>query len=940
MQLLRCSLFIPAILLVVTISCWAESSCPALRLPQIAPGTNIFSDQQEVDLGDAEAEDLRQTITLISDPAVTTYLRNIIDRLAQNLPPNRLEFQVVMVDEPTADAFSIAGGRIYVSRKLASLMLSEDEMAGVLAHEMAHAIAHHEAIRMTKALHRTLDVSQIGNREDVFAKWNQYLDNYRRQNLSMSDYLRAWKITQQEQLDADSIALYLLARAGYSTKAYADAFDRFSGIKGNTGNFWSDLFGATPPDSKRLRQLLQSTPSLREQCITHREISESSFATWKNLIIEYSRTDRDESLVGLISRRVLTERLRPEIRCVRISTDGKYVLAQDENSIFVLTRVPFKFVFRIDAPEARPAQFTPDSQDIVFDSTNKGSPRVERWDIATQRRLEVHEIYIRDGCAQTAISPDGKVLACLSYRGALQQMFGIPLLFQSQSVLILLDTATAGVIWEKKNYWSLPKFSPDGHYLAVSNGNSKFCMDLTTRKELRLPPSITELLGAGRFTFVGNDRLIAAGPPFFSSHAELVEFPSGRSISKDIEVGMSELSPIAQGDYVLLTPTKDNPTGILDLKQKKIILGINQTALDVFDRKYIAERTDGDLQIFDLATANGGEQVQLPDVPIGQVRVAAVSPDLTYLAVSQRSRGAVWNLQTGQRLYHVKGFQGAYFSPDGKLYGDFPKYEKTERTIARMALNAASIEPIHTLGKSEITRQVGRYLLTLATPDRRAHYSSHNESGRQTVCSLLSPFRVEVRDVTDQSLLWTKDFTAGLGRYWASANTQSLIVCWDITSKAFDLMTKQDPVLASRAARYPSREGIAWLQVFDLDNGKSKGGVFIDTGKNSFSLIQVDAIGNALIVSDNHKRVLVYSMSAQSGGTIVGQFPVVSLQSQLMTVLTERRVLELYELPSLRRRSVYEFNKPISVAEFSQDGNRLLVLTTDQVVYTLDVKKP
>jgi WD40 repeat protein len=898
----------------------------------------MFSDQQEVDLGDAQAEGLRQTLTIISDPALTTYLTNIVHRLSQDLPPSRLQFRVALVEERRADAFSIAGGRIYISRKLAALMQNEDEMAGVLAHEMAHVIAHHEAIRMTEALHRTLGVSQVSNREDVFAKWNEYLDNYRRQHPSMSDYLKAWKVEQREQLDADNIALYLLARAGYSTKAYADAFDRISGSEGDTGNFWSDLFGATPPDSKRLRQLLQATPTLPEQCVTHHEISEPSFTAWRNSIIEYSRSDREESLAGLITKRVLTERLRPEIRHVLISSDGKFVLAQDENNIFVLTRAPFKFVFAIDAPQARAAQFTPDSQGIVFDFTSYGgSPRVERWDIPTQRRIEVHEIYVRDGCEQTSVSPDGKFLGCVSYGGALQQLFGIPLLLRRQSVLILFDTSTGAAIWEKKSVEAPPSFSPDGHYLLVHYSGNNFCMDLTTRKEVRLPGGIAELLDSDRFAFVGNGRLIAA-TSFLSSQAELVEFPSGRYISKGIGVGRSHFSGVAQGDYILVAPIKDNPVGLLDLKQNKIVLGSKRTALDVFDNKYIAEGTDGDLQIFDLATAKGGEQVELPDASLGYVRNAAVSADLSYLAVSQRSRGAVWNLQTGQRLYHVRSFQGAYFSSDGALFADFPKEDEIDRSIAKLSLGATDIEPMHSFDKAERTREVGRYLLTLVTPSQ-THSSPPGASGHSSV-GIGSASRMEVRDVTNQSLLWTKDFVAGLGAYWVSADTNTLVLCWPANSNSFDAITKQDSELASRIARYPSREGIDWMQVFDLDTGKAKGNVFIDTGKGSFSPIQVQATSNSLIVSDNKKRVLLYSMSGQIEGTIAGHSPVVSLPSQLITVLTEGRALELYELPSLKRRSVYEFNSPVSLSDFSEDGKRLLVLTSDQTVYTLDVRNP
>jgi hypothetical protein len=282
-----------------------------------------------------------------------------------------------------------------------------------------------------------------------------------------------------------------------------------------------------------------------------------------------------------------------------------------------------------------------------------------------------------------------------------------------------------------------------------------------------------------------------------------------------------------------------------------------------------------------------------------------------------------------------RDFQGAYFSSDGELYADFPKKDEIDRSLAKLSLGATDIERMHSFDKAERTREVGRYLLTLVTP--QSTHSSPGASGRSSV-GIGSASRMEVRDVRNQSLLWTKDFVAGLGAYWASADTNTLVLCRPANSNSFDAMTKQDSELASRVARYPSREGIEWMQVFDLDSGKAKGNVFIDTGKGSFSPIQAQAIGNSLIVSDNKKRVLVYSMSGQIEGTIAGHSPVISLPSQLMTVLTERRALELYELPSLKRRCVYEFNSPVSLSEFSEDGKRLLVLTSDQTVYTLDVR--
>jgi predicted Zn-dependent protease len=366
----------------------SQSNCPTLAVPQVIPGTNIFNAQQEVRLGEAQAAAIDQTVSTIPDAELTGYLQGMVDRLAKNLPPDHVRFIVKLIDLPNAEAFSIAGGRIYISRKIVAVTRNQDEIAGILAHEMGHIVAHHAAIETSENFRKVLHVTQVSDRDDVFAKWNQFLSNYRRQKASLGTYEKAIEIEEREQVQADTVALYLAARGGYSTQAFADTFDRIADTKGKTGSFWSDLFQTTKPDSKRLRQIIKNTPAMPQSCQMTRTETAAQFNKWRSSVIEYSSASlgHQESIPGLISKRVLTERLRPEIEHIRISPDGKHVLAQDDSNVFVLDRQPLKPVFRFDASDAAGAQFTPDSHGIVLLFDPKGAPRVERWDIATHPR--------------------------------------------------------------------------------------------------------------------------------------------------------------------------------------------------------------------------------------------------------------------------------------------------------------------------------------------------------------------------------------------------------------------------------------------------------------------------------------------------------------------------------------------------------------------------
>jgi predicted Zn-dependent protease len=117
----------------------SQEACPVPAYTQPAQTANIFSQQQENDLGDAVGEALQRSYRVIDDE-VTTNLRRIGRKLLSQLPLSDLRIQFYLVDYPEANAFSFPGGRIYVSRKMVAFCRNEDELAGVVAHELGHVI--------------------------------------------------------------------------------------------------------------------------------------------------------------------------------------------------------------------------------------------------------------------------------------------------------------------------------------------------------------------------------------------------------------------------------------------------------------------------------------------------------------------------------------------------------------------------------------------------------------------------------------------------------------------------------------------------------------------------------------------------------------------------------------------------------------------------------
>ncbi len=700
---------------------------------------NIFTEQQEVELGDAIAEHIQRSFRVIDDDEVTAHLRRIGDRLVKHLPKTSLRFQFFLVDLPEANAFVLPGGRIYISRKLVSFTQSEDELAGVIGHEIGHLVARQQTISITRQFKDVLGVTQVTDRQDIFAKYNQLVENARRKP---GAFRHADNHEDKDQIVADQIGLFAVASAGYDPQAQAQMWDRFAETKGKTGSFFSDLFGTTKPEARRLREMIKGVGTLPAACVEMQSsASGEEYKKWQAAVVNYTGLGRKEALHAVLSKRVLDPPLRGEVTHLRFSPDGRYLIAQDDSGINVLSREPFTPLFRITAPEASQAQFTPNAQNIVFYNSDL---RVEMWSIAEEKLAEVHEMVIRKKCLQTMLAPDGKALACLD----------------SDFTLNFFDVASGSPFFQKKNFY-LPSafdllarllqaafaeedlqlddinlinmgFSTDGRYFAAgqkslafraagpTTENTAFVFDLQTRAPIALKDPIKKLI-AGNFAFTAPDRLIAYNGEDPKKSA-LIALPNCEVVEQ-LPMFPGKLTAATRGKFMLVRPMQQYPVGVMDIA-KGTVSKINKTAaIDLYDQFLVSERLTGELGLYNAEKNELQAAVQLPSNQLGRLRTMAVSPDFKWLTVSERTRGAAWDTSTGKRLFLMRGFRGSHISQDGTLMIDLPPFEKLARQLAQTNLNQPTGSGSAQEIKETRARQYGQFLLLTKPAKKDGPYS-------------------------------------------------------------------------------------------------------------------------------------------------------------------------------------------------------------------------
>lgn len=914
-----------------------QNDClPPVALPAVTE-PNIFTPEQEIFLGEAGAESIQKNYRIFEDPELTKYLTSIGEQLNKHLPLSNLRFQFFLVDLPDANAFVLPGGRIYVSRKLVALAQSADELAGVIAHELGHLVAHESAIDMTRRFKEVLGVTQVTDRRDIFEKYNQLIDNVRRKPEAFRPRDR-----EKGQMVADQVGFYSLVKAGYDPAALARFWDRMTETKGKTGSWFSDVFGSTKPEERRLREMLKAVSLLPSTCLAAKNASpDEEFKKWQAAVINYAGPGRREALHGVLTKQVLSPPLLSDLIHIRFSPDGRYIIAQDDSGINVLTREPFTPIFRIEAADANPASFTPDSQNVVFYTDNL---RVESWSVAEKKMRSAQEVVILRGCLQTALSPDGKLLACVSPKFDLK----------------LLEVASGKTVYQKEAFFEPSflqflvlieklsnrrsenedaglnlinmKFSPDGRYFVAGHSGRDYrqvmiaeAVDTTTLTKISLPDSIRKYI-AGGFTFVSNNRLVGINSGDFKKSAE-VEFPSGKVISEFTLRGSVDAP--TRGNYLLVRPVKDYPLGVMDLSTKVIFKSNKRPALDIFDDVFVAEMRNGEIGLYRMEKNQVVATALLPDPTLGRLRVAEISPDMKWLALSGRSRGGVWNLTKGEAALYLRGFNGGFISDDGYFYADFPKYETAERNVAKFNLASGEVVPG---AKIEVNnaRQTGQYLITTRSAKQNVKEGDSIEYGKNII--------IEMFDARTMTSLWSKTYPKESPRAWVAPTQGTVALLWDVTDEAAKAEIKADARLSQQLAAMKEKEGDYFLQILDARNGNLLGKLLIETGKGSFRLSNVFAAGDWVISADTQNRVQVYSLkTGELKGKVFGGFATVSPAAGLLCVENEKGQLAIYSLETMEKRDQFNFSSPVSLIRFNEDGRRLLVLTSNQTAYMLDV---
>jgi predicted Zn-dependent protease len=111
-------------------------------------GAALVSAKKERELGQEAANEVERTIGLVRDPALLGYVREIGRRLVAQTAQPDAPYEFHVADDTEPNAFALPGGFVYVTRGILALANGEDELAGVMGHEIGHVVGRHSVRRL------------------------------------------------------------------------------------------------------------------------------------------------------------------------------------------------------------------------------------------------------------------------------------------------------------------------------------------------------------------------------------------------------------------------------------------------------------------------------------------------------------------------------------------------------------------------------------------------------------------------------------------------------------------------------------------------------------------------------------------------------------------------------------------------------------------------
>jgi len=220
-----------------------------------------ISQQQEVEIGAQQAQQVNAQLPIIQDPAINRYLNTVGDSIARVTSRSDLDWHFYLVNTNDFNAFALPGGYIYVNRGVVERSDRLDQFASVVAHEIGHVVLRHSVKQMEQMQGANIGVTVACVLTSVC---NSGLGQAA---INVAGGAVFAKFSRDDERQADAIGIDEMVRAGINPQGMASMFQKLLAERQAQPGAMDTWFASHPLEEERIKNAQDKVASINPAII-------------------------------------------------------------------------------------------------------------------------------------------------------------------------------------------------------------------------------------------------------------------------------------------------------------------------------------------------------------------------------------------------------------------------------------------------------------------------------------------------------------------------------------------------------------------------------------------------------------------------------------------------------------------------------------------------